>query len=89
MIATEEAPADVVNTVEALEEESAWLLEQYLRAFRRAGVELDETEKDELRELNAELTSLETEFSQRVVKGFEAEAVHAESAEAAELGEMQ
>ena len=59
-----------------LEGETAWLLHTYRTDFRRAGVELDDQRQERLRELNARLTTLETEFGQRVVKALDAGAVH-------------
>ncbi|MBK5250006.1 MAG: M3 family metallopeptidase [Actinomycetales bacterium] len=62
-----------------LDDETAWLLHTYRTNFIRAGIRLGDAEKDRLRALNGELTSLETEFSQRVVKGMEAAAVLVDS----------
>ncbi|WP_324652792.1 M3 family metallopeptidase [Georgenia sp. H159] len=59
-----------------LEAETAWLLHTYRKDFVRSGVRLDDTSQDRLRELNSRLTTLETEFSQRVVKALDAGAVH-------------
>ena len=56
--------------------ETAWLLERYRTDFVRAGVRLGEDQQHRLRELNGRLTTLETEFGQRVVKGLDAGAVH-------------
>lgn len=55
--------------------ETRWVLDRYLQDFDRAGIHLGAAEKEQLRELNARITSLETEFSQRVVTGMEAAAV--------------
>ncbi len=59
-----------------LDAETAWLLHTYRKDFVRAGVQLDDDAQARLRELNARLTTLETEFSQRVVKALDAGAVH-------------
>jgi len=44
------------------------LLEEYRRDFVRAGAQLSEEQKSRLREINAELARLGTEFSQNVLK---------------------
>lgn len=70
-----------------LEPETAWLLHRYRTAFRRAGAGLGESDKARLRDLNGEITSLETAFSQAVVAGMEAGAVVVEDvADLAGLG---
>ncbi|WP_098485193.1 M3 family metallopeptidase [Georgenia soli] len=61
-----------------LDEETTWLLENYRKDFVRAGIRLSDAEMEHLRELNARLVTLETEFSQRVVKGMESGAVEVE-----------
>ncbi|MPV35732.1 M3 family metallopeptidase [Georgenia subflava] len=58
-----------------LDAETAWLLAQYRKNFVRAGIRLEDAEMERLRELNSRLVTLETEFSQRVVKAMEAGAV--------------
>ncbi|HEY8293873.1 MAG TPA: M3 family metallopeptidase, partial [Micrococcaceae bacterium] len=55
--------------------ESARLLEEYLKAFRRAGAQLDAGAQSRMRAINAELSELETTFGQRVVKGINASAL--------------
>ncbi|MFF1528902.1 M3 family metallopeptidase [Cellulomonas sp. NPDC058312] len=45
-----------------LEPDTAWLLHRQHTAFVRAGVRLDDAAQDRLRELNAEITRLETVF---------------------------
>ncbi|UFU08068.1 M3 family metallopeptidase [Ruania halotolerans] len=57
-------------------EETRWVLERYRLLFERAGIRLDESDTARLRELNSRISSLETQFSQRVVAGLEAAAVH-------------
>lgn len=63
-------------TGQDLDAETAWLLQTYRKDFIRAGVQLDDESQVRLRELNSRLTTLETEFSQRVVKAMDAGAVH-------------
>lgn len=48
----------------AADDEDRFALDELLRTFRRAGVELDETSKDRLRELNRRLAALSTRFEQ-------------------------
>lgn len=50
-----------------LDAESAWLLRRYHLDFVRAGAALPETERQRLRELNAELSSLSTRFSNNLL----------------------
>src|SRR5690606_25205767 len=47
--------------------ESAWLLERYHTDFIRAGAALGEAEQHRLRELNQEISSLVTEFRNRLL----------------------
>ena len=54
--------------VDGLDPESARLVEEYLRGFVRAGAELDDDAQATLRRLNAELSALSTEFSQKLLK---------------------
>lgn len=53
---------------EGLDAESARLVEEYRKAFRRAGAQLDGAAQSRLREINAELSGLSTKFSQDVLK---------------------
>ncbi|MEV4513150.1 M3 family metallopeptidase [Dactylosporangium sp. NPDC049525] len=62
------------NTL-ALDAESAWLLERYHTEFVRAGARLSEQEHVRLRELNAELAALATEFGNNVRDEMKASAV--------------
>lgn len=55
--------------------ESKYLLERYYKDFVRAGAKLSEPDKKELKVMNAELASLETKFSQDVLKEKNAAAV--------------
>jgi peptidyl-dipeptidase Dcp len=50
-----------------LDAEALRLVEETRKDFVRAGAMLDPAEKDRLREINAELASLQTEFSRRVL----------------------
>ncbi|MDD9208192.1 M3 family metallopeptidase [Georgenia sp. 10Sc9-8] len=59
-----------------LDAETDWLLTTYRKNFLRAGIRLDEEQQQRLRDVNAELVSLETTFSQRVVTALEHGAVH-------------
>jgi peptidyl-dipeptidase Dcp len=58
-----------------LDAESRRLVEEYLREFRQSGVQLDPAGRDRLRELNAELSRLGTEFGQRTKEAIQAGAV--------------
>jgi peptidyl-dipeptidase Dcp len=51
-----------------LDAESAYLLERYYKDFVRAGAKLSDSDKENLKNLNAELASLQSEFEQRVLK---------------------
>jgi peptidyl-dipeptidase Dcp len=51
-----------------LDAESAYLLERYHTDFVRAGARLSPADKDKLKAYNAELASLQTTFSQNVLK---------------------
>ncbi|MCW0213010.1 MAG: M3 family metallopeptidase, partial [Pseudonocardia sp.] len=59
-----------------LDPESLRLLERHHTDAVRAGAELAEADKERLRELNAELSSLSTTFSARLLAGANAAAVH-------------
>jgi peptidyl-dipeptidase Dcp len=52
---------------ESLDPESRCLVERYWRGFVRAGAELEEADKEQLRALNQEESSLSTEFSRRLL----------------------
>jgi peptidyl-dipeptidase Dcp len=58
-----------------LDAESLRLVERYHTDFVRAGANLSEADKTRLKALNAELASLQTQFSQNVLKGTNAAAV--------------
>ncbi len=51
-----------------LDTESVRLIERHYRNFVRSGALLDESQKDRLREINAELARLGTQFSQNVLQ---------------------
>jgi peptidyl-dipeptidase Dcp len=51
-----------------LDAESDWLLERYHTDFQRAGAGLPEADQQRLRELNSELSTLSTQFSQNLLK---------------------
>ncbi|MBG6224863.1 peptidyl-dipeptidase Dcp [Arthrobacter sp. CAN_A2] len=54
--------------LEGLDAESTRLVQEYLRSFVRAGAELDDDAQATLRGLNAELSALSTEFSQKLLR---------------------
>jgi peptidyl-dipeptidase Dcp len=51
-----------------LDPDSAYLLERYYKDFVRAGAKLSDSEKEKLKEINAELAKLQTDFEQNVLK---------------------
>ncbi|MDM8084260.1 M3 family metallopeptidase [Cellulomonas cellasea] len=58
-----------------LEPDTAWLLHRQRTAFIRAGIGLDAESQDQLRALNAEITSLETAFGRKLLAGANVAAV--------------
>jgi len=62
-----------------LDPESLRLLERYETLFVRAGAQLSEGNKEKLKQLNEQLSTLTTEFRQSVLKGVNANAVVVES----------
>ncbi len=58
-----------------LDPESARLVEEYLKEFRQSGIQLDHRGQQRLRQLNAELSRLGTEFGQRVKDGMKSAAL--------------
>lgn len=58
-----------------LDEESDWLLQRYHTDFQRAGAGLPEQDQARLRELNSELSSLNTQFGQNLLKDTNASAL--------------
>ncbi|UTT38212.1 M3 family metallopeptidase [Glutamicibacter mishrai] len=65
----------------ALVGEDARLAEQILKKFKLSGAGLDEAQKTQLKQLNAELSELSSTFSNRVLENQNAHAVHFDSAE--------
>ncbi|MFC0252411.1 M3 family metallopeptidase [Massilia consociata] len=57
-----------------LDAESKYLLERYHKDFVRAGAKLSNADKQKLREYNAKLAALQTQFSQNVLKEVNASA---------------
>ncbi|MCK9488406.1 MAG: M3 family metallopeptidase [Xanthomonadales bacterium] len=64
-----------------LDPEQMHLLERYHTDFVRAGAQLSAADKSVLRDLNSQLASLQTQFSQNVLKEVNAKAVLFDSAE--------
>lgn len=54
-----------------LKSRDLFLLDKYLRDFATSGVALDEADKAKLRELNARISTLTADFSQRAVAGLD------------------
>lgn len=50
-----------------LESEDLWLLERYYRDFIHAGAHLTEVDREKLKQLNEQLSKLETQFSKNVL----------------------
>jgi peptidyl-dipeptidase Dcp len=66
--------------VAGLDPEAARLVEEYLKEFRQTGIQLDTPGQDRLKEINAELSRLGTEFGQRVKEGMKSAALLVDSA---------
>jgi peptidyl-dipeptidase Dcp len=64
-----------------LNNEDAWLLERYYKDLIHAGAHLTDTQRDRLKELNEELSKLETQFSKNVLADTNDLAVLVESIE--------
>ena len=64
-----------------LNNEDAWLLERYYKDLVHAGAHLTEAQRDRLKELNEELSKLETQFSKNVLADTNDLAVLVESVE--------
>jgi len=64
-----------------LDPESYRLIEESYKVFVRAGAKLSDAEKEKLKAMNAELASLQTAFSQNVLKEVNASAVLVDSRE--------
>ena len=65
-----------------LDAESIRLIEKYHEDFVRAGAELDEAGKERMREINADLASLQTRFMRNVLDEVNASAVAVDSRDA-------
>jgi peptidyl-dipeptidase Dcp len=50
-----------------LNEEQAWLVERYFRDFAYAGAELSEASRNRVKQINEELSSLQTQFSKKLL----------------------
>ncbi|MFJ4169274.1 M3 family metallopeptidase [Paenarthrobacter sp. NPDC089714] len=61
--------------VSGLDAQSARLVEEYLKEFRQSGIQLDVPGRTRLREVNADLSRLGTEFGQRVKEAMKAAAL--------------
>lgn len=59
----------------SLDDESARLVQEYLKEFRQSGIQLDDDGQARLRDINAELSRLGTEFGQRVKEAMKASAI--------------
>ena len=55
--------------------ESVRLVEEYLKEFRQSGIQLEGPARERLKEVNAELSRLGTEFGQRVKEGMKSAAL--------------
>src|ERR1043166_6748230 len=64
-----------------LDPESDYLLERYYKDFVRAGAKLSDAEKQKLKEINAELAKLQTDFEQNLLKERNASSVVVEKKE--------
>jgi peptidyl-dipeptidase Dcp len=58
-----------------LDAESTFLLERYYKEFVRAGAKLSNADKEKLKSYNGQIASLQSEFSQRVLKEANASAL--------------
>ncbi len=59
----------------SLNAEDQRLVDFYYKKFVNAGAKLNETEKAKMREINAELAKLSTEFSQNILKSFKEDVI--------------
>ena len=50
-----------------LNEEQAWLVERYFRDFAHAGAELNEASRERVKQINEELSSLQTQFGKKLL----------------------
>ncbi|UKA47993.1 M3 family metallopeptidase [Arthrobacter sp. FW305-123] len=63
-----------INTT-GLDAESSRLVQEYLKEFRQSGIQLDDAGQQRLREVNAELSRLGTEYGQRVKEAMKSAAL--------------
>jgi peptidyl-dipeptidase Dcp len=70
-----------------LDPESSRLVQEYLKEFRQSGIGLDDAGQHRLREINAELSRLGTEFGQRVKEAMKSAALLLDDAD--ELAGLQ
>ncbi|MFM1937190.1 MAG: hypothetical protein RLZZ320_48 [Actinomycetota bacterium] len=57
----------LVDANPKLDPESAWLLNRYYRDFLQAGADLDESSRERVKEINEELSALETMFAKNLL----------------------
>ena len=57
----------LVNSGLDLNSEDAWLIKRYHRDFLHAGAGLSDSQREEIKRINEELSTLQTEFSKRVL----------------------
>ena len=50
-----------------LNEEQVWLVERYFRDFSQAGAELSEAKRERVKQINEELSSLQTQFGKKLL----------------------
>ncbi|MCP9000877.1 M3 family metallopeptidase [Pseudarthrobacter sp. RMG13] len=55
--------------------ESVRLVEEYVKEFRQSGIQLEKPDQERLKEINAELSKLGTEFGQRVKEAMKSSAL--------------
>ncbi|MBQ4833114.1 M3 family metallopeptidase [Pseudoalteromonas sp. MMG010] len=65
----------IYNNKASLNAEDQRLVEFYYKQFERAGAKLNESEKAQMRKINAELANLSTAFSQNVLKSFKEDVI--------------
>jgi peptidyl-dipeptidase Dcp len=63
-----------LNTT-GLDDESARLVEEYLKEFRQSGIQLDDAGQERLRSVNTELSRLGTDFGQRTKEAMKTSAL--------------
>jgi peptidyl-dipeptidase Dcp len=55
------------SNTSALNEEQSWLVERYFRDFSHAGAELSDESRNRVKEINEELSSLQTQFGKKLL----------------------